>query len=146
MSTFGAYSNRGAVATAPAMPNRVPTRANDKPLAAADLLDHPVGFPLEVAPAGFLSRLFLACFAPPRTDAGTGLKFFTGRMLGVGSTIRLGIPLRHKVHRFHARVVRVRHRLAGYEVEAVLNSPAAATRLRVVERICALECALIRPI
>jgi hypothetical protein len=127
------------------MPNPVLSNLKQQPLAAAELLDHPVGFPLEVAPTGFLGRLFLTCFTGTSTAAGTGLKFFTGRLLGVGSTIRLGIPLRHKVHRFHARVVRIRHRLAGYEIEAVIHSPAAATRLRLVERICALECALLRP-
>ncbi|MBM4226729.1 MAG: hypothetical protein FJ164_03115 [Gammaproteobacteria bacterium] len=75
-----------------------------------------------------------------------GLRFFSGTRLRLQAGIRITIPIRQREHHFQARVIEVRPLRVGYEITAVLRNPKDADHLALVERICAIECVLHKPV
>ena len=59
-----------------------------------------------------------------------------------GTTMELSIPLRGDVQKFQGTVVMVREIATGFEISLWLVSADDASRARLVEQICHLECAL----
>lgn len=125
------------------MPNSVPSSSvitTTHP--EGRFFSHPEDFPLEV-------RTSVAWPEWPgheRMQPQVGLRFFSGTRLRLQASIRISIPIRQREHHFQARVVEVKPLRVGHEITAVLRSTKDADRLALVERICAMECALHRPI
>lgn len=138
-------SERSAVAQAPAMPNLVRRQSqNITTHVGTEFFNHPEDFPMEVR----TSIPWRSWFGFQGSSVGedVGLRFFSGISYKTGSNIRIAIPLRHKNNYFNGRVISVSALRIGYEVSAVILSPSDGERLRMVERICALECELQRSI
>jgi len=125
------------------MPNTVPTSSAIKTThPEGRFFSHPEDFPLEV-------RTSLAWPEWPSSDRGAGpvgLRFFSGTRLRLQASIRITIPIRQREHHFQARVIDVRALRVGYEITAVLRHPKDGEHLALVERICAMECVLHKPI
>ncbi len=138
-------SERSVVAHATAMPNLVRRQyPNSTTHTVGEFFRHPEDFPIEV-------RTFLpwkAWFNFSRHPAPfyAKLRFFSGLPYKVGTNIRITIPLRHKNNHFEGRVIHLTALRIGYEVSVTMLSSIAGERLRIVERICALETELQRSI
>ncbi len=145
MRMFYLTSDRAIAAHATTVPNVVQRRcSNISTHALAKFFSHPGDFPIEVRTA--ISWKSWLGFARVTVDAEVGLRFFSGIPYKLGSNIRITIPLRHKNNRFEGRVIHVNSLRVGYEVNAIMLSSDDGERLRIVERICALECELQRSI
>ena len=127
--------------TAPAavMPNAVPARQPAADAARDDFLRHPRQFPLEAKRMRTWRRSSRAVSSP---SGDVGLCFVSQKYIPTGSEMELSIPLRGDVQKFHGHVVMVREIADGYEIGVWLASADEASRARLVEQICALECAL----
>lgn len=136
-------SDHAIVAHATTLPNVVQRHfSNISTHALGKFLSHPGDFPIEVRTAISWKSWF--GFARVAVDTEVGLRFFSGIPYKLGSNIRITIPLRHKNNRFEGRVIHVNSLRVGYEVNAIMLSCEDGERLRIVERICALECELQR--
>jgi hypothetical protein len=122
------------------MPNLVPHNA--KPSfnkIRNDFIRHPQQFPLEFRRTrvwGWSTREKQA----PSGDL--GLSFVSQKYIPTGTTMELSIPLRGDVQKFQGTVVMVREIPEGYDIGLWLASADDASRARLVEEICHLECSL----
>jgi len=143
MPAIGLTKQSSSAAPAAAMPNLVPLRvAKNKAHAIGEVFDHPEDFPIEVRHA-LPWRTWLARLRGT-TGSRVALRFFSGSRLMRGRFVRVTIPLRHKNNEFEARVIAVTPLRVGFETLVEFPAFDDADRLRVVERICALECELRR--
>lgn len=143
MPTIGLTKQSSSAAPAVAMPNLVPLRvAKNEAHAIGEVFDHPEDFPIEVRPA-YPWRAWIARLRGSTRNQ-VALRFFSGSRLARGRYVRVTIPLRHKNNEFDARVVAVTPLRVGFETVVEFPSDDDAERLRVVERICTLECELRR--
>jgi hypothetical protein len=133
-------SSRSNVAAPRAvMPNVVPvveTKAGNK--IRNGFIRHPQQFPLEAKRLRSWGRA-------TRMETSTGdigLSFVSRKYIPTGSEMELSIPLRGDVQKFHGHVVLVREIAGGYEIGVWLASKDEASRARLVEQICELECSL----
>lgn len=125
------------------MPNSVPLDSlRNKTRTVREVFNHPEDFPIEVRNV-FPWKTWLRAFRGA-TRSDIGLRFFSGSRLNEGAFVRITIPLRHKNNHFEARVVKVKPLQIGFETQVAVTSGQDGERLRVVERICALECELQR--
>ncbi len=133
-------SRQSVAAGSAVMPNLVPN--NPKPNfnnIRNDFIPHPQKFPLEFRRQrvrGWLMR------DKPAPSSDLGLSFVSRKYIPTGSRMELAIPLRGVVQKFHGTVVMVREITAGYEIGLWLASADDASRARLVEEICHLECYL----
>ncbi len=141
-------NERTAALPKAAMPNLVLfikslRKAPVKTRVVSELVKHPNNFPLEVRPVppwlGWVQALNAARDTPSR---GVELEFFSGSYVAVGTSIDVLIPVRHDRHRFRCRVLALKENALGYTVGVCLWNPAAIAKVRVIERICWLECQL----
>lgn len=132
-------SRKNVAAPRAVMPNLVPAveaKADNK--IRNGFIHHPQQFPLEAKRLrswGRASRM-----ETPTGDI--GLSFVSRKYIPTGSEMELSIPLRGDVQKFHGHVVLVREIVGGYEIGVWLASADEASRARLVEQICELECAL----
>jgi len=143
MSAFRLTEQSPRVAHATVMPNLVPyvsTKYNAH--TAGEVLSHPEDFPIEVRNT-VPWKTWLATLRGT-VESAVVLRFFAGDPLLIGSYLRITIPLRHKNNHFEAKVAQVKRLRIGYETWVTIPARQDAERLRVVERICALECELQR--
>lgn len=125
------------------MPNTVPSQAEKTSThPEGKFFSHPEDFPLEVR----TSLTWPERSGHERNAAPVGLRFFSGTRLRLQSGIRVTIPIRQREHHFQARVTEVRPLRVGYEITAVLRNASDAEHLALVERICAMECVLHKPV
>lgn len=131
-----------SVAPATLMPNIVPLHSTRTTHTVGEVLSHPEDFPIEVRQVvpwkTWLAKLRGA------VDSEVLLRFFSGDPFHIGRHLRITIPLRHKNNHFEARVAHIKRLRIGYETWVSIPARNDAERLRVVERICALECELQR--
>lgn len=71
-----------------------------------------------------------------------GLSFVSSKYVPTGTRMELSIPLRGVVQKFQGTIVMVREIAGGYEIGLWLASADDASRARLVEQICHLECYL----
>ncbi|MGR9090981.1 MAG: hypothetical protein ACU85U_10430 [Gammaproteobacteria bacterium] len=132
-------SRENVAARSAVMPNVVPvneTNAGNK--IRNDFIHHPQQFPLEAKRLRSWGR-------STRMESSTGdmgLSFVSRKYIPPGSEMELSIPLRGDVQKFHGHVVLVREIVGGYEIGVWLASADEASRARIVEQICQLECSL----
>jgi len=132
-------SRKNVAAPRAVMPNLVPvveTQAGNK--IRHGFIRHPQQFPLEAKRLRSWGR-------SPRMETSTGdigLSFVSRKYIPTGSEMELSIPLRGDVQKFHGHVVLVREIVGGYEIGVWLASADEASRARLVEQICELECSL----
>jgi hypothetical protein len=125
------------------MPNTVPTLAEKTSThPEGKFFSHPEDFPLEVR----TSLTWPEWPVQDRSAPPIGLRFFSGTRLRLQAGIRITIPIRQREHHFQARVSEVRALRVGYEITAVLRNTRDAEHLALVERICAMECVLHKPV
>lgn len=129
------------------MPNLVPfikslRKAPVKVRAASELVKHPNNFPLEFRPAPPWVRWVQAFNSSRDTPRSVEFEFFSGCYVAVGTSIDVLIPVRHDRHRFQCRVLALKENALGYTVGVCLWNPAGIAKVRLVERICWLECQL----
>lgn len=132
-------SRKNVAAHSAVMPNLVSvveTQADNK--IRNGFIRHPQQFPLEARRLRRWSR-------STRMETSTGdigLSFVSRKYIPTGSAMELSIPLRGDVQKFHGHVVLVREIVGGYEIGVWLASADEASRARLVEQICELECSL----
>lgn len=132
-------SRKNVAARRAVMPNVVPvseTNAGNK--IRNGFIHHPQQFPLEAKRLRSWGR-------STRMESSTGdigLSFVSRKYIPTGSEMELSIPLRGDVQKFHGHVVLVREIIGGYEIGVWLASADEASRARLVEQICHLECVL----
>lgn len=133
-------SRQSVAAGAAVMPNLVPN--NPKPSfnkIRNDFIRHPRQFPLKFR----RRRAWGWSMRDKQTPTGDlGLSFVSRKYIPTGSRMELSIPLRGDVQKFHGTVVMVREIAGGYEIGLWLASADDASRARLVEEICHLECYL----
>ena len=122
------------------MPNLVPhkTQASFNKI-RNDFIRHPQQFPLEFRRTrewGWSARQQES----PLGDL--GLSFNSRKYIPTGTKMELSIPLRGVVQKFQGTVVMVRETPDGYDIGLWLASADDASRARLVEQICHLECSL----
>lgn len=145
MSAFDLTDHRSGAAQAAVMPNLVPFQSvNNDSHAIGEVISHPEDFPIEVRRTVPWKSWFAALRGAVGHDV--VLRFFSGDSFHVGNHVRITIPLRHKNNHFEAKVAGVKRLRIGYETTVAISLRSDAERLRVVERICALECELQRSI
>jgi len=133
-------SRQSVAAKSAVMPNLVPNNA--KPSfnkIRNDFIRHPQQFPLEFRRTrawGWSTREKQA----PNGDL--GLSFVSQKYIPTGTTMELSIPLRGDVQKFQGTVVMVREIPGGYDIGLWLATADDASRARLVEEICHLECYL----
>ena len=133
-------SSRKTVAAPRAvMPNVVPEKETQTANKIRNgFIHHPQQFPLE-------ARRLRGWGRSERMESCTGdigLSFVSRKYIPTGSEMELSIPLRGDVQKFHGHVVLVREIVGGYEIGVWLASADEASRARIVEQICQLECSL----
>lgn len=133
-------SRQSVAAKSAVMPNLVP---HDKKPSfnkiRNDFIRHPQEFPLEFRRTrgwGWSAR------EQQTPNGDLGLSFMSPKRIRTGTTMELSIPLRGDVQKFQGTVVMVREIASGYEIGLWLASPDDASRARLVEQICHLECSL----
>lgn len=128
-----------AVSTA-VMPNLVPKKV--KPSfnkICNDFIRHPHQFPLEYR----RRRGWRWSSQDKQAPAGDlGLSFTSRKYIPTGTKMEISIPLRGDAQKFQGTVVMVREVSNGYEIGLWLASADDASRARIVEQICHLECSL----
>lgn len=95
---------------------------------------HPAGVPL------LCRRRRLRRRAAARRGPGLGLCFDSGRAWRPGTMLELGIPLGEQTEWFEGRVVLLRDWGERFEVGVWIAPLAEATRLRIVEQVCHMQC------
>jgi hypothetical protein len=132
-------SRKNVAAPRAVMPKLVPvteSKADNK--IRNGFIRHPQQFPLEAKRLRSWGR-------STRMETSTGdigLSFVSRKYIPTGSEMELSIPLRGDVQKFHGHVVLVREIVGGYEIGVWLASADEASRARLVEQICELECSL----
>ena len=135
-----ANRDKSAAPTAALMPNTVPSKANPSfTTIRNDFIRHPNDFPLEVRRLRTWGRPKSEPFSP---SSDLGLSFTSRKYVPTGTEMEIAIPLRGDVQRFHGTVVMVREIADGYEIGIWLATADEATRARLVEQICHIECSL----
>ena len=133
-------SRQSVAAKTVVMPNLVPNNA--KPSfnkIRNDFIRHPQQFPLEFRRTrawGWSTREKQA----PTGDL--GLSFVSRKYIPTGTRMELSIPLRGVAQKFQGTVVMVREVPEGFDIGLWLASADDASRARLVEEICHLECYL----
>jgi hypothetical protein len=120
------------------MPNSVPVPGAGR-RDSSGFLKHPTNFPLEFRRLRSWARWR---WRRRSRDTGPGLCFFSGSFVPVGEALELSIALRGGPQRFVGRVVFVRELRLGYQLGVRFARAEDAARVRTVERICRLECAI----
>ncbi len=135
-------SRQSVAAESAVMPNLVPHKSKPSCNKISNgFISHPQQFPLEFRRRrawGWMTRDQQA----PAGDI--GLSFVSRKHVPTGSRMELSIPLRGVVQKFQGTVVMVREIADGYEIGLWLASADDASRARLVEQICRLECSLQR--
>jgi hypothetical protein len=122
------------------MPNLVPTSANPSfNKIHNDFIRHPQQFPLEFKRVRAWRR---SLRAQQMAKGDLGLSFVSPKYIATGTDMELSIPLRGIVQKFHGTVVMVREIVGGFEIGIWLASEDEASRARLVEQICHIECYL----
>jgi len=122
------------------MPNVVPNNETESGNKIRNgFIRHPQQFPLE-------ARRMRAWGRSQRVEStptgDIGLSFVSRKYVPTGTEMEISIPLRGDVQKFHGHVVLVREIVGGYEIGIWLASADEASRARLVEQICQLECSL----
>ena len=133
-------SRQSVAAKTAVMPNLVP---QDKKTSVNkirnDFIRHPQQFPLEFRRTRGWGRSAREKQTP---NGDLGLSFMSPKRIPPGTTMELSIPLRGDVQKFQGTVVMVREIATGSEISLWLVSADDASRARLVEQICHLECVL----
>ncbi len=133
-------SRQSVAAQTAVMPNLVPqdTQPSFNKI-RNDFIRHPQQFPLEFR----RTRGWRRSAREEQTPNGDlGLSFVSPKRIRAGTAMELSIPLRGDVQKFQGTVVMVREITDGYEIGLWLASADDASRARLVEQICHLECSL----
>ena len=105
-----------------------------------DFIRHPQQFPIEFR----RTRTWAWSAQNQQSPSGDlGLSFVSRKYIPTGTKMELSIPLRGVVQKFQGTVVMVREILEGFEIGLWLASADDASRARLVEQICHLECSLL---
>ncbi len=133
-------SRQSVAAGTAVMPNLVPQDATPSfNKIRNDFIRHPQQFPLEYR----RTRAWRWSAREQQTPNGDlGLSFVSPKRIRTGTTMELSIPLRGVVQKFQGTVVMVREIADGFEIGLWLASADDASRARLVEQICHLECSL----
>ena len=134
-------TSRQSVAVEPTvMPNLVPDESKPSfQKVRNDFIRHPQQFPLEFR----RTRNWSWSAREEESPSGDlGLSFVSRKYIPTGTKMELSIPLRGVVQKFHGTVVMVRETPHGYDIGLWLTSEDDASRARLVEQICHLECSL----
>ena len=133
-------SRQSVAANSAVMPNLVPqdTKPSFQKI-RNDFIRHPQQFPLEFRRTREWRWSAREEQAP---NGDLGLSFVSPKYIATGTKMELSIPLRGDVQKFQGTVVMVRGIANGYEIGLWLASADDASRARLVEEICHLECTL----
>jgi hypothetical protein len=133
-------SQQSVAAMLAVMPNLVPKKPKPSfQKIRNDFIRHPQQFPLEFRRTrewGWSNR------EKKSSSGDLGLSFVSCKYIPTGTKMELSIPLRGVVQKFQGTVVMVRETPDGYDIGLWLASTDDASRARLVEQICHLECSL----
>ncbi|MFT4561106.1 MAG: hypothetical protein ACI9BW_000846 [Gammaproteobacteria bacterium] len=122
------------------MPNLVPNTKPSFQKVRNDFIRHPQQFPIEFR----RTRTWAWSAQNQNSPSGDlGLSFASRKYIPTGTRMELSIPLRGVVQKFQGTVVMVRETSEGFEIGLWLASADDASRARLVEQICHLECSLL---
>ncbi|MDA0824236.1 MAG: hypothetical protein O3C28_17700 [Proteobacteria bacterium] len=122
------------------MPNLVPNTKPSFQKVRNDFIRHPQQFPIEFR----RTRTWAWSMRDQKLPSGDlGLSFVSRKTIPTGTKMELSIPLRGVVQKFQGTVVMVRETSEGFEIGLWLASADDASRARLVEQICHLECSLL---
>ena len=120
------------------MPNLVPNKSKPSfQKMRNDFIRHPQQFPFEFRRTREWSWTAREQESP---QGDLGLSFVSRKYIPTGTKMELSIPLRGIVQKFQGTVVMVRETSQGYDIGLWLASQDDASRARLVEQICHLEC------
>ena len=123
------------------MPNSVPSStARSFKAIHNDFIHHPERFPLNYRRTSLWQRHFGSFQGSETGDL--GLTFKSKEYIAAGTDMEISIPLRGVIQKFRGTVVLVREIADGYEIGLWFSSEDDASRARIVEQICHIECYL----